>query len=121
MATQRARRALIMTVQWTLTIAVVGGMAFVLASRGAQLSRTPDVLGRNDRMIGVGTFALFIFNALVLQTLARPFDLHLPFVEAFTIALVDATLNYLPLKAGTVATGTILWSRHGSLPPRSPP
>ena len=57
-----------------------------------------------------------MFNGLVLQTLARPFDLHLPFTEAFVIALVDATLNYLPLKAGTVATGTILWTRHRLAP-----
>jgi uncharacterized membrane protein YbhN (UPF0104 family) len=104
------------TLQWTLTLAVIGGMALVLASRWPQLQKLFTFSAGTVVAIGIGTLALFVFSGLVLQALARPFHLHLPFTEAFVIALVDATLNYLPLKAGTVATGAILWSRHRLAP-----
>ena len=105
-----------MTLQWALTIAVVGGMAFVLASRWSQLEKLLTFSTGTVAIIGIGALALFVISGLVLQALARPFHLHLPFAEAFVIGLADATLNYLPLKAGTVATGTILWSRHRLAP-----
>ena len=116
MASQRVRRALILTLQWALTIGVVGGMALVLASKWPQLHKLFMFSATSVALIGAGALALFFMNGVVLQAMARPFDLHLPLPEAIVIALVDATLNYLPLKGGTVATGAVLWSRYRLMP-----
>ena len=112
MTSQRARRTLITTVQWMLTVAVIGGMAYVLVARWSQLQKLLTFSVGTIAIIGACDIVLFAFNGLVLQALARPFHLRMSFFEASVIAMVDAMLNYLPLKAGTVATGTILWSRH---------
>lgn len=118
MAAQRVRRTLLVAAQWTISIAVIGGMAFLLASRGAQLRGLLTLSAGTVATLAVGAFVLFILNALVLQTLARTFDVHLPIVEITIISIVDSTLNYLPLKTGTVATGTLLFSRHRLSPAR---
>lgn len=105
-----------MTLQWALTIAVIGGMALVLASKWPQLQKLLTLSAGTVAIIAAGALALFFMNGVVLQAMARPFHLHLPLPEAIVIALVDATLNYLPLKGGTVATGAVLWSRYRLMP-----
>lgn len=119
MASQPSRRTLIIAVQWILTVTVAGAMAFILASNWSELaSRLPSVSAGTVAAIAAAGLVLFAFNALVLRALARPFGVHLGLAEAFTIASVDFMLNYLPLKGGTVATGTILWHRYKLAPTR---
>ena len=116
MASPRVRRTLLITLQWALTVAVIGAMALVLASKWPQLHKLLSFSAGTVAIIAVGALALFFMNGVVLQAMARPFDLHLPLPEAIVIALVDATLNYLPLKGGTIATGAVLWSRYRLMP-----
>ncbi len=112
MAAERVRRTLLMGVQWTITVGVVGGIAVVLASKGDQLRGLLALSAGTVAILAAGAFAQLMLPALVLRTLTRAFDVRVPFAEITIISIVDSTLNYLPLKGGLVATGTLLFGRH---------
>lgn len=99
--------------QWVLLLGAVGFVAWIVASRGdhlrAALRLTPGLFA----LITLGWLASFVLNGIELQVLVGRFDRRVPFIEGQLLALMTSTLNYLPMKAGTVLNGVMLRRRHG--------
>lgn len=98
--------------QWVLLLAAIGFVAWIIVSRGddlkAALQLTPSIFV----FITLSSFATFALNGIELQVLAGRFGRHIPFGEGQILGLMVSTLNYLPMKTGTVLNGVLMRARY---------
>lgn len=105
----RSRSGLI---QWLLLIASVAFLAWIIASRGDELRAAFELTPQLFALITLSAFGTFALNGIELQVLARKFDRHVPLNEALALGLMIQTLNYLPMKTGTVLNGVVMKVRY---------
>lgn len=98
--------------QWALLLAAVGFVAWIVVSRGDDLKRAFQLTPAIFALITVSSFATFLLNGVELQVLASRFGSHVPLGATFQIGLAVNTLNYLPMKAGTVLNGIVMRTRY---------
>jgi len=107
--TLRSRSGLL---QWVLLLASVGFVVWILVSRGDDLKAafrlTPGIFA----LITLSSFATFALNGIELQVLAGRFGRRIPFLDGQILGLMVSTLNYLPMKTGTVLNGVLLRARY---------
>lgn len=106
----RSRSGLI---QWTLLLSAVGFVVWIITSRGDDLKAALELTPRIFILISLSSFGTFALNGIELQVLARRFDKHIPFGEGQLLGLMVSTLNYLPMKTGTVLNGVLMRARYG--------
>jgi len=98
--------------QWGLTLLVaaliVGALAPHRAEIAAVLALTPVLLAS----VSVAVLTQFTMNGVVLKLMFEHFGARVTLHETVVIGLMDSTLNYLPMKAGTVATGAVALKRY---------
>lgn len=107
--TLRSRSGLL---QWVLLIASVGFVAWIIVSRGDDLKAAFRLTPGIFVLITLSSFATFALNGIELQVLAGKFGRRVPFLEGQVLGLMVSTLNYLPMKTGTVLNGVVLRSRY---------
>lgn len=98
--------------QWALLIAAVGFVAWIIVSRGDDLKAAFQLTPGIFILITLASFATFALNGIELQVLAGRFGRHIPFFEGQILGLMVSTLNYLPMKTGTVLNGVLMRARY---------
>ncbi len=93
-------------------IAAVAFVAWILWTRGDDLRSAFALTPALFALISVSTFATFALNGIELQVLAGRFDRHIPGREGLLLGLMVSTLNYLPMKTGTLLNGVLMRARY---------
>ncbi len=99
-------------IQWALLFSAIGFVVWILMSRGDDLRAAFQLTPRIFILISVSSFATFALNGIELQVLAGHFGRRVPFVEGLVLGLMVSTLNYLPMKLGTVLNGVLMRARY---------
>lgn len=99
--------------QWVLLIAAVGFVAWIVVTRGDDLKAAFELTPRIFILISLSSFVTFALNGLELQVLAGRFGRRIPFKEGQILGLMVSTMNYLPMKTGTVLNGVLMRARYG--------
>ena len=105
----RTRSAL---VQLALLLAGFGFVGWIIVSRGGDLKAAFRLTPGIFVIITLADLAGFLLNGIELQVLTARFGGCVPFLEGQALGLMVSTLNYLPMKAGTVLNGVLLRARH---------
>lgn len=105
----RSRTGLI---QWVLLLLSVAFVAWLLVTRADDLRSAFELTPRLFWLITLSSYGTFALNGVELQVLSRKFGSHIPIKEALALGLMVSTLNYLPMKTGTVLNGIILKARY---------
>lgn len=100
-------------IQWLLLLAAIGFVAWIIVSRGDDLKAAFELTPRLFILITLSSFATFALNGVELQVLAGRFGRKIPFHEGQILGLMVSTLNYLPMKTGTVLNGVLMRARYG--------
>ncbi len=98
--------------QWVSIIASLAFVGWLLASRGDELRQLLSLTPLLFTLISVSALLTFVVNGIELKVLAEQFGNKIPVKDAFLLGLMVSTLNYLPLKMGTVLNGVILNVRY---------
>ncbi len=98
--------------QWALLLAAVAFIVWMIVTRGDDLRAAFELTPRLFILISLSCFGTFILNGIELQVLSGRFERHIPFKDAMFLGLMVSTLNYLPMKTGTVLNGVVLRSRY---------
>lgn len=98
--------------QWLMLLGAVAFLAWILVSRGDELRAAFDLTPELFVLITLSAFGTFALNGIELQVLARRFDRHVPIREALALGLMIQTLNYLPMKTGTMLNGVVMRARY---------
>ncbi|MDY0340240.1 MAG: lysylphosphatidylglycerol synthase transmembrane domain-containing protein [Coriobacteriia bacterium] len=98
--------------QWASVIASVAFLAWIFVTRADDLKMVLSLDFGLFAFISASALCTFIINGVELQVLAGRFGGRIPFGDTMLLGLMVSTLNYLPMKAGTVINGLILRTRH---------
>lgn len=98
--------------QWVLLVAAVAFVAWILVTRGGDLKAAFSLTPALFALISLSALATFVVNGIELQVLAARFDVPIPFRESMLLGLLVSTLNYMPLKTGTILNGLIMKARY---------
>jgi uncharacterized membrane protein YbhN (UPF0104 family) len=98
--------------QWASLIAAIGFVVWILWTRGDDLRVAFDLTPRLFVLITLSAFATFALNGIELQVLAGRFGRRIPFLEGQLLGLMVSTLNYLPMKTGTMLNGVLMRARY---------
>lgn len=85
----------------------------MVVTRGDDLRAAFELTPRLFWLISFASFATFALNGIELQVLAGKFERRIPFFEGQVLGLMVSTLNYLPMKTGTVLNGVVMRARYG--------
>lgn len=99
--------------QWVSIVAAVAFIAWILVSRGDDLEAAFSLTPGLFVLISVSALFTFLVNGIELKVLVTRFGNAVPLRDAMLLGLMTSTLNYLPLKAGTMLNGVILRVRYG--------
>ena len=99
-------------VQWILLLASVAFVAWIILSHGSDLKAAFHLTPGIFVLLTLSSFGTFALNGIELQVLAGKFDRRVPFFEGQILGLMVSTLNYLPLKTGTVLNGVLMKARY---------
>ena len=105
----RSRAGLI---QWVLLLSAVGFVAWIVVGHGDDLKAAFRLTPGIFILLTLSSFATFALNGIELQVLAGRFGRRIPFGEGQILGLLVSTLNYLPLKTGTVLNGVLMRARY---------
>jgi len=98
--------------QWLSIAAALVFIAWILVEHADDLktafSLTPELFA----LISVSALITFLMNGIELKVLVSRFGNAVPFRDAMLLGLMTSTLNYLPLKTGTMLNGVILRLRY---------
>lgn len=98
--------------QWFSIVAALGFVAWILITRAEDLRAAFSLTLPLFALISVSVVASFLLNGIELQVLAGRFDRHIPLGEALLLGLMVSTLNYLPMKTGTMLNGALMKVRY---------
>lgn len=104
--------AAVAVAQWALMGLTVGLVAWIAWTRRADLAQLLDVSPLLLGLISVSTIATFLVNGIEMKVLVERFGTKLALGETMRLGLMVSTLNYLPMKAGTVLLGVVMRTRH---------
>lgn len=107
--TLRSRAGLL---QWISIVLALGFVAWVLVNNQEQLAQAFDLTPRLFALISISAICTFLINGIELQVLAGRFGSHVPFRESLLLGLMVSTLNYLPMKTGTMLNGVLMRVRY---------
>ncbi len=99
-------------IQLVLLIAAAVFVGWILATRWDDLRAAASLTPRLFILISLSSFLTFLVNGLELHVLTGRFSRHVPVGDAFVLGLMVSTLNYLPMKTGTLLNGLLLKSRY---------
>jgi uncharacterized membrane protein YbhN (UPF0104 family) len=97
--------------QWLALVASGLFIVWVLGSRAEDLRRALALTPLLFALISASALVTFLLNGAELRLLVRRFDCDLLFHEAIALGLMTSTLNYLPLKTGTLLNAAYLRTR----------
>lgn len=92
-----------------LSVSFIG---WILATRADYFRQAFSLDAKTFTLISLSALATFAVNGLELWVLASSFGSSIPFRDTALLGLMVTTLNYLPMKAGTVLNGLIMRARH---------
>ena len=98
--------------QWASVVAAVVFVAWILATRADDLRSAFSLTLPLFALISVSVVASFLVNGIELQVLAGRFGSRIPLGEALLLGLMVSTLNYLPMKTGTMLNGVLMKVRY---------
>jgi uncharacterized membrane protein YbhN (UPF0104 family) len=98
--------------QWALLLGAVAFVVWIIVSHREELKTVLDLTPQIFALITVSCFATFALNGIEVQVLASLFDRRIPFNEGLLLGLLVSTLNYLPMKTGTMLNGVLLRARY---------
>lgn len=107
--TLRSRTGLL---QWVLLLGAVGFVAWIIVDRKDDLQQALQLTPQIFIYISVSSLITFALNGIELQVLAGRFGPRIPFRESLMLGLLVSTLNYLPMKTGTVLNGVLMRARY---------
>lgn len=99
-------------IQWLLLLGAIAFVVWILRTRGDDLKAAFDLTPQLFALISLSCFGTFMLNGIELQVLAGRFERRIPFREGMLLGLMVPTLNYLPMKTGTVLNGVIMRARY---------
>ncbi len=98
--------------QWLSVVAAVAFVAWILLTRAEDLRAAFSLTLPLFALISVSVVASFLVNGIELQVLAGRFGNRIPLGEALLLGLMVSTLNYLPMKTGTMLNGVLMKVRY---------
>ena len=99
--------------QWISIVLALGFVAWVISENSEQLAEAFDLTPRIFILISISAISTFLINGIELQVLAGRFGKRVPFKDALLLGLMVSTLNYLPMKTGTMLNGVMMRVRYG--------
>lgn len=99
--------------QWTMLLGTVAVIAWLVFLRREELVRVRDIPAATLARIAVVILLSYLVNAVTFRAVTSRFGVTLPLRQATLIQLAGYTLNYLPMKSGTVMQGAIMKVRYG--------
>jgi uncharacterized membrane protein YbhN (UPF0104 family) len=99
--------------QWLSILAAIVFVGWVLYENSDQLAEAFDLTPRIFALISISAVCTFLINGIELQVLAGRFGKHVPFKDSMLLGLMVSTLNYLPMKSGTMLNGVLMKVRYG--------
>ena len=108
-----SRRRLLVALQWALTALTVAAIVWYLAPSFGDIAAVTRVTPALLLLAAAGLALQFLANGMVFKLFVEHFGKPMNLGQAVLIGLMDSTLNYLPMKAGTVATGFVLVRQYG--------
>lgn len=99
--------------QWVFTAIVAVAIVWVLVDRWQEIPTDLEVAPWPLAAISIATIASFYFNGASLSVLARRFGAEISVVETALLGTAASTLNYLPMKSGTLVNGVLMRGRYG--------
>jgi uncharacterized membrane protein YbhN (UPF0104 family) len=98
---------------WISLILAAAFVAWVISSNWDELTQAFSLTPTLFILISFSALATIAVNGIELQVLANVFGARVPFHEGVLLGLVAYTLNYLPMKMGTVLNGVLMKARYG--------
>ena len=98
--------------QWALLVGAIAFIAWIIRIHGGDLRSAFRLTPRIFVLLTLSSFATFALNGIELQVLAARFGRRIPFGEGQILGLMVSTLNYLPMKTGTVLNGVLMKARY---------
>lgn len=92
-----------------MAIAAIG---YALAKNRGEMAGLLELHPAVVAAITIGALGEVVGNGMVLKLFAGHLGNEVSLKETVLIGLMDTTLNYLPMKAGTIATGAVLKVRY---------
>jgi hypothetical protein len=105
----RSRASLL---QLASIVAAVVFVVWILLTRADDLRAAFSLTPLLFALISASVVASFLINGIELQVLAERFGNHIPLKEALLLGLMVSTLNYLPMKTGTMLNGVLMKVRY---------
>lgn len=106
----RAGRAIF---QWALVGATVAVIAWLLYSRREELGQLRRLDLWTLTLASATTILGYYLGGWSLKLQAQRFGAKMTVVDAMLVGLATYTLNYLPMKSGTVLQGAVMKARYG--------
>jgi glycosyltransferase 2 family protein len=105
-------RSRAVALQWLSVVAALAFATWIMLTRAEDLKTAFSLTLPLFLLISVSVVLSFLVNGIELQVLAGRFGNHIPLGEALLLGLMVSTLNYLPLKTGTMLNGALMKVRY---------
>jgi uncharacterized membrane protein YbhN (UPF0104 family) len=108
----RRLRTLGVVLQWLLTGGTVVAIGWILWSQRGDFTHLLALDLTTFALMSASAIATFLVNGVEMQVLVAKFGTKIRFAETMRLGLMVSTLNYLPMKTGTMLLGVIMKARH---------
>jgi uncharacterized membrane protein YbhN (UPF0104 family) len=109
---KRRLRSAAVVGQWVLTLGTVAAIGWIIWSRRSDFEHLLSLSMTTFWLMSASAVLTFIVNGVELQVLVRKFGTRIRFAETMRLGLMVSTLNYLPMKTGTMLLGVVMKARH---------
>lgn len=106
-------RKLRMAVQWVLIVATIVALGWLLWDRREDLAQLQRVDAGTLALVGLAIAANSYLGGWSIKLQAGRFGARISHFEAMMLGIATVTLNYLPMKSGTILQGAVMKTRYG--------
>ena len=98
--------------QWLLMLGTLVAIGIIVWLRRGDFARLLSLDLTILGLMSASALATFLVNGVELQVLVAKFGTRIRFAETMRLGLMVSTLNYLPMKTGTMLLGVVMKARH---------
>ena len=95
-----------------LTLGTIAAIAWIVWKQRTVFSHVLSIDVATLAHVGERHHLSFLVNGIEMQVLVGKFGPKIPFRETMGLGLMVSTLNYLPMKTGTLLLGVVMRARH---------
>ncbi len=99
--------------QWLLVTATIAAIGWALWSRRDDLATLGSISARTILLASLATIAAYYLAGWTIRLQAARFGARMTVLDAVLVGLATSTLNYLPMKGGTILQGAVMKVRYG--------